>query len=76
MADLPHPRHRALAEIELLIDEAAAVRARYRLELDRLGAAGAGVRRAAVLLRLADDRLDQLRRSRSVLIGDGPDVLG
>ena len=65
MTDLPHPRHRALAEIGLLIDEAKAVCDRYRLEVDRLTTAGAGVRRAAVLLRLAEDRLDQLRRSRA-----------
>jgi hypothetical protein len=32
------------------------------------------VRRAAVLLRLAEDRLEQLRRSRAVLIGGEPEL--
>jgi len=74
MTDLLHPRHRALAEIELLISEAETVRSRYQVDVDRLGAAGAGGRRAAVLLRLAEDRLEQLRRSRAVLIGGEPEL--
>lgn len=72
MTDRPHPRHRAVAEIELLIAEAEQLQSRYRLHVQTLTAAGSGTRRAAVLLRLAEERLDQLRRSRDVLIGDEP----
>jgi hypothetical protein len=70
MTGLPHPRHRALAEIEVLIEQAAEVEARYRLDVDQLASAGRSTRRAAVLLRLAEERLDQLRRSREVLVGE------
>ena len=76
MTDLPHPRHRAVTEIDLLIAEAEGVRERYRQDVERRGPAGAGVRRAAVLLRLAEDRLDQLQRSRTVLVGGTPDLAG
>ena len=70
MTDLPHPRHRAVTEIDLLIAEAEQLQGRYRLDLRTLADAGGETRRTAVLLRLAEERLDQLRRSRDVLIGD------
>ena len=63
------PRRRALAEVEAHIAQAQEVRARYAGDVAAGGrAAGKDARRAQVLLRLADERLDRLRRSRDVLL--------
>jgi hypothetical protein len=64
-----HPRHHAVAETEAQIARAEAARARYVLDLEALP----GARRARILLRLAEERLDQLRRSRRVLLADDGD---
>lgn len=61
-------RHQALAELDRLIERAEATRARCQA-----GGAGAGsvdAARAEVLLGLADERLAELRRSRTSLLAD------
>jgi hypothetical protein len=66
---VPQPRRRALAEVEAHLAQAEEVRARYARDVAARGrAAGKDARRALVLLRLAEERLDQLRRSRAVLL--------
>ena len=59
-----HPRHKAIAEIEGQIARAEAIRARYLREVE----ARSSERRAGVLLRMAEHHLEQLRRSREVLL--------
>ena len=59
-----HPRHKAIAEIEGHIARAEATRARYLREVE----ARSGERRAGVLLRMTEHHLEQLRRSREVLL--------
>ena len=59
-----HPRHNAIAELEAQIAQAEVVRARYLQDLQALP----GARRARVLLRQAEERLAQLRRSRETLL--------
>jgi hypothetical protein len=68
----PPQRRRALAELDAVIEQAERTRARCRLDL---GDAVAGARppgRAGAMLRLAEERLEQLLRSRQVLLeGEG-----
>jgi hypothetical protein len=63
----PHPRRKAIAELEAHIAQAEITRDRYLQDL----AALPGARRARVLLRQAEERLVQLRRSREAMLGDG-----
>jgi hypothetical protein len=59
-----HPRYKAIAEIEGHIARAEATRARYLREVEALPSA----RRAGILLRMVEHHLEQLRRSREVLL--------
>jgi GTP1/Obg family GTP-binding protein len=59
-----HPRHNAIAELDAQIAQAEVVRSRYVQDLKALP----GARRARVLLRQAEERLAQLRRSRETLL--------
>jgi hypothetical protein len=59
-----HPRHNAIAELDAQIARAEVVCARYLQDLQALP----GARRARVLLRQAEERLAQLRRSRETLL--------
>jgi hypothetical protein len=59
-----HPCHNAIAELDAQIARAEVVRARYLQDLKALP----GARRARVLLRQAEERLAQLRRSRGTLL--------
>jgi hypothetical protein len=59
-----HPRHNAIAELDAQIARAEVVRARYLQDLQALP----GARRTRVLLRQAEERLAQLRRSRETLL--------
>jgi hypothetical protein len=73
MPDPPQPRRRALAELEAQLADAEEVRARYVGQLDVRRRTGQDARRAGVLLRMTEERLAQLRRSRRVLLdGEGP----
>ena len=63
-----HPRRHVLAELEARIAQAEAARARHLHDLE----GPPGARRARVLLRLAEERLARLRRSREALLADGP----
>jgi type II secretory pathway predicted ATPase ExeA len=59
-----HPRHNAIAELDAQIAQAEVVCDRYLQDLQALP----GARRARVLLRQAEERLAQLRRSRETLL--------
>ena len=59
-----HPRHNAIAELDAQIARAEVVRARYLQDLQAMP----GARRTRVLLRQAEERLAQLRRSREALL--------
>ena len=59
-----HPRHNAIAELDAQIARAEEMRSRYVQDLEALP----GARRTRVLLRIAEERVDQLRRSREVLL--------
>jgi hypothetical protein len=60
-------RPHALAELERVIVEAEANRDRHRQAVN--GLTGADRRRAEAYLRIAEERLAQLHRSREVLLG-------
>ena len=62
------PRSRALAAVEALIAEEEARRDAYRLTATRLAAAREDPRRAVTMLRATELRLEQLRKSREVLL--------
>jgi hypothetical protein len=62
-----HPRRKVLAELEAQIARAEITRDRCLQDL----AALPGARRAKVMLRQAEERLAQLRRSREAMLGDG-----
>jgi hypothetical protein len=62
----PHPRHNALAELDVHIARAEAARAKYLLDLE----AAHDVRRARGFLRQAEDHLAWLHRSREVLLAE------
>ena len=64
MPAVPQPRRRAVAEIDAHIARAEVTCARYLQDLE----AFPGGRRTRVLLRQAEERLAQLRRSREVLL--------
>ena len=67
-----HPRHRALAATDALIVQAEQLRAAQIVVLAGLIAAGHSTRRVAILLQIAEERLDQLRASRDNLLGAEP----
>jgi hypothetical protein len=62
-----HPRRKVLAELDAHIAQAKLTRDRCLQDL----AALPGARRARVLLRQAEERLAQLRRSLKTLLRDG-----
>jgi hypothetical protein len=64
MPALLHPRHNAIAELDAQIARAEVARDRYLQDLQALP----GARRTRVLLRQAEERLAQLRRSREMLL--------
>jgi hypothetical protein len=64
MPALLHPRHNAIAELDAQIARAEVARDRYLQDLQALP----GARRARVLLRQAQERIAQLRRSREMLL--------
>ena len=72
---VPVPRrHHALAAIEVAVAEAGRVRDGYARRIETLKAQGQCSRRLGVLLRLVEARLEQLYRSRHVLLhGDEGD---
>ena len=63
----PQARPHALAELEAAIAKAKVDRDRHRQIVNRVS--GDDLRRAKGFLRIADDHLAQLQRSREVLIG-------
>ena len=63
----PQGRPRALAQLEPKIAEAKANCERHRAAVDNLS--GADRKRAEAYLRIAEERMVQLQRSRGVLIG-------
>jgi hypothetical protein len=69
----PQARPHALAELEATIAKAEAERARYRQSTSR-ASDDDDLRRAKAFLRITEERLAQLQRSREVLIsGEQPD---
>ncbi len=62
----PQPRPHALADLEVLIAKAEADRNRHRHVVEH--GSGADRRRAEAYLKLAENRLAQLYRSREVLL--------
>lgn len=61
-------RRRALAELDAVIEQAERTRARCRLDLGDAAASARPSGRAGAMLRLAEERLEQLQRSREVLL--------
>jgi hypothetical protein len=59
-----HPRHNAIAQIDGHIARAEATRARYLQDLEALP----GARHTRVLLLQVETHLEQLRRSREMLL--------
>jgi hypothetical protein len=59
-----HPRHNAIAELDAQIARAEEILSRYVQDLKALP----GARRTRVLLRIAEERVDRLRRSREALL--------
>jgi hypothetical protein len=59
-----HPRHNAIAELGAQIARAEEIRSRYVQDLKALPSA----RRTRVLLRIAEERVARLRRSREALL--------
>jgi hypothetical protein len=72
MGSPAHPRHRAVVRTDALIAQAEQLRAAQALVLQSLAAAGHSTRRAAMLLQLTEQRLEQLRASRQYLLGEQP----
>jgi hypothetical protein len=66
---LPQQRHRALAELNAQIEQAERTCARCRLDVQDVRTPQAA-RRADALLHLAEQRLEQLRKSQQVLFAD------
>ena len=65
-------RRRALAELDLMIEQAKRARARCRLDLGDATASARPLARARAMLQLAEERLERLQRSRAVLLGESP----
>ena len=59
-----HPRRNAIATLDEQIARAEEIRSRYVQDL----AALPGARRTQVLLRISEERVDRLRRSREALL--------
>jgi hypothetical protein len=59
-----HPRRRAIATLDAQIARAEVIRSRYVQDLE----AFPGARRTQALLRISEQRVDRLRRSREVLL--------
>jgi hypothetical protein len=59
-----HPRRHAIAALDAQIARAEVIRSRYVQDLKALP----GARRTRVLLRIAEERVDRLRRSRETLL--------
>jgi hypothetical protein len=66
---LPQQRHRALAELNAQIELAERTCVRCRLDVQDM-TTPKFARRASTLLRLAEERLEQLRKSQQVLLAD------
>jgi hypothetical protein len=66
MSEPLHPRHKVLAELAARIAQAKINRDRCLQDL----AVSPGTRRAKVMLRQAEERLVQLRRSQEALLDD------
>jgi hypothetical protein len=65
------PRRRSLADLDARIGLAEQDQERCRLEVQDQAAAARSTARPAAILRLANERLSLLRRSRQVLLGKG-----
>jgi septal ring factor EnvC (AmiA/AmiB activator) len=75
MVDSSHYRRQTVAAMDASIAQAEQVRAERLEELQRLIAAGRNTRRTTVFLKLAEQRLEQLRRSRTYLVDVEPTKL-
>lgn len=64
------PRRRALAELELRIQQAEQIRGRCHLDVQHQAAAMGSSARMVAALRMADERLALLRQSREVLLAE------
>ena len=66
---LPRQRHRALAELNVQLEQAERTCVRCRLDVQDM-TTPQSARRASARLRLAEERLEQLRKSQQVLLAD------
>jgi hypothetical protein len=64
---LPQHRHRVLAELNARIEQAERTCVRYRLDVQGMTTPKSS-RRASTLLCLAEERLEQLRKSQQALL--------
>jgi hypothetical protein len=69
----PPRRRRALVELDARIDAAERTQVRCRLDIQDQAAAARSTARPTAALRMADERLALLRRSREVLLVARPD---
>lgn len=63
-----HNRHRAIAEIDRLIEEAERVQAQHPVAVNGAASEGEPARRAVAIQGLATVRLDLLHKSRETLV--------
>ncbi len=69
---MPHPRRRALAELDARIAQAERVRAQRLEAIQAAPSSERAAHVASVVLRAAEERLVRLRRSRAALAGEQP----
>jgi len=67
-------RRRSIADVQRQIDDAELSRAQWLKMVEALNSAGRPCRRERSMLRLAEERLDLLRKSQSILaMGESPE---
>jgi hypothetical protein len=69
----PQARRRSIADVQRQIDEAERSRAQWLRMVEVLDSAGRPCRRERSMLRLAEERLELLRRSQSILAVGEPE---
>ena len=72
MIPTPHPRRRALAELDARIAQAEKVRAERLEAVQAASSSERAAHVASVVLQAAEERLVGLRRSRAALSGEQP----
>jgi hypothetical protein len=65
-----HPRHRAIAELDMLIRQAEEKMERYLMEAESLDQTMRSAGRVPAMLRMEEKHLQELYKSRRVLLSD------